>query len=171
MDRAGKAEVVDTLKSVFAENSVVVFAHYAGMTVAELTDLRIKAQAAGAGVKVVKNRLAKLALEGHDGQEAGVLLKGPTAVAFSADPTVAPKLMADFAKTNEKLVLTGGFMGPTVLDANGVKALATLPSLDELRGKLIGVLQAPASKLAAVVQAPAAQLARVVKAYAEKDAA
>lgn len=171
MDRAGKAEVVGALKSVFAENSVVVFAHYTGMTVAELTDLRIKAQAAGAGVKVVKNRLAKLALEGHDGEGAGVLLKGPTAVAFSADPTVAPKLMADFAKTNDKLVLTGGFMGATVLDADGVKSLATLPSLDELRGKLIGVLQAPASKLAAVVQAPAAQLARVVKAYAEKDAA
>jgi large subunit ribosomal protein L10 len=171
MDRAGKAEVVDTLKGVFAENSVVVFAHYTGMTVAELTDLRIKAAEAGAGVKVVKNRLAKLALEGHDGAGAGTLLKGPTAVAFSLDPTVAPKLMADFAKTNDKLVLTGGFMGATVLDADGVKALATLPSLDELRGKIIGLLQAPASKLAAVTQAPAAQLARVLKAYAEKDAA
>jgi large subunit ribosomal protein L10 len=100
-----------------------------------------------------------------------VLLKGPTAVAFSEDPTVAPKLMADFAKTNDKLVLTGGFMGATVLDANGVKSLATLPSLDELRSKIIGVIQAPAQKIAAVVQAPAAQLARVLQAYADKDAA
>jgi large subunit ribosomal protein L10 len=171
MDRTEKAEVVEGLKSVFNENTVVVFAHYTGMTVAELTDLRIKAQEAGAGVKVVKNRLAKLALEGHDGAEAGTLLKGPTAVAYSTDPTVAPKLLADFAKTNDKLVLTGGFMGATVLDANGVKALATLPSLDELRGKLIGIIQAPAQKIAAVVQAPAAQLARVLQAYADKDAA
>lgn len=171
MDRTEKAEVVETLKSVFNENTVVVFAHYTGMTVAELTDLRIKASAVGAGVKVVKNRLARLALEGHPGEGAHVLLKGPTAVAFSEDPTVAPKLMADFAKTNDKLVLTGGFMGATVLDANGVKSLATLPSLDELRSKIIGVIQAPAQKIAAVVQAPAAQLARVLQAYADKNAA
>jgi len=153
MDRTEKAEVVETLKSVFNENTVVVFAHYTGMTVAELTDLRIKASAVGAGVKVVKNRLARLALEGHAGEGAHV------------------KLMADFAKTNDKLVLTGGFMGATVLDANGVKSLATLPSLDELRSKIIGVIQAPAQKIAAVVQAPAAQLARVLQAYADKDAA
>jgi large subunit ribosomal protein L10 len=171
MNRTEKADVVEGLKSVFNENTVVVFAHYTGMSVAELTDLRIKASAAGAGVKVVKNRLARLALDGHDGSKAGVLLKGPTAVAFSQDPTVAPKLMSDFAKTNDKLVLTGGFMGATVLDATGVKSLATLPSLDELRAKLIGVIQAPAQKIAAVVQAPAAQLARVLQAYADKNAA
>jgi large subunit ribosomal protein L10 len=171
MNRTEKADVVEALKSVFNENTVVVFAHYTGMSVAELTDLRIKASAAGAGVKVVKNRLAKLALEGHAGEGASTFLTGPTTVAFSQDPTVAPKLMADFAKTNDKLVLTGGFMGATVLDAAGVKSLAALPSLDVLRAKLIGVIQAPAQKIAAVVQAPAAQLARVVQAYADKNAA
>jgi large subunit ribosomal protein L10 len=171
MDRTEKAEVVEELKGIFSATSVVVFAHYTGLTVAELTDLRIKAATAGAGVKVVKNRLAKLALDGHDGAGAGVLLKGPTVIAYSDDVTVAPKLVADFAKTNDKLVVTGGFMGADVLSADGVKTLATLPSLDELRAKLIGVIQAPASKLAAVLQAPAAQLARVLQAYADKDAA
>lgn len=171
MNRTEKADVVEGLKSTFNENTVVVFAHYTGMSVAELTDLRIKASAAGAGVRVVKNRLARLALEGHAGASAGDYLKGPTAVAFSMDPTVAPKLFADFAKTNDKLVVTGGFMGALVLDAAGVKTLATLPSLDELRAKLIGVIQAPAQKIAAVVQAPAAQLARVMQAYADKNAA
>jgi large subunit ribosomal protein L10 len=171
MDRAEKAEVVEELKSVFAENSVVVFAHYSGLTVAQLTDLRIKLAAADAGVRVVKNRLAKLALDGHDGEAAGVLLKGPTAIAYSSDVTVAPKIVAEFAKSNDKFVVTGGFMGATVLDADAVKALATMPSLDELRAKLIGVIQAPAQKLAAVAQAPAAQLARVLQAYADKDAA
>lgn len=171
MDRTEKAEVVEELKGIFAATSVVVFAHYTGLTVAELTDLRIKAANAGAGVKVVKNRLAKLALEGHDGAGAGTLLKGPTVIAYSDDVTVAPRTVAEFAKTNDKLVVTGGFMGASVLDANGVKTLATLPSLDELRAKLIGVIQAPATKIAGVLQAPAGQLARVVKAYAEKDAA
>lgn len=171
MDRTEKAEVVEELKGIFAATSVVVFAHYTGLTVAELTDLRIKAATAGAGVKVVKNRLAKLALEGHDGAGASTLLKGPTVIAYSDDVTVAPKTVAEFAKTNDKLVVTGGFMGASVLDADGVKTLATLPSLDELRGKLIGVIQAPATKIAGVLQAPAGQLARVVKAYAEKDAA
>lgn len=171
MDRTQKGVVVEELKNVFAENQVVVFAHYAGLTVAELTNLRIEAAKAGASVKVVKNRLAKLALDNHDAKEAGEKLTGPTAIAFSVDPTVAPKVMAEFAKKNDKLVLTGGFMGATVLDTDAVKALATLPSLDELRGKIVGLLQAPAQKLAAVSQAPAAQLARVFNAYATKDAA
>ena len=137
MDRTQKGVVVEELKDVFAENQVVVFAHYAGLTVAELTNLRIEAAKAGASVKVVKNRLAKLALDGHDAKAAGEYLTGPTAIAYSVDPTVAPKVFADFAKKNDKLVLTGGFMGATVLNADGVKALATLPSLDELRGKLL----------------------------------
>lgn len=171
MDRTQKGVVVEELKGVFAENQVVVFAHYAGLTVAELTDLRIEAAKAGASVKVVKNRLAKLALENHDAKDAGAYLTGPTAIAYSVDPTVAPKVFADFAKKNDKLVLTGGFMGATVLNADSVKALAALPSLDELRGKIVGLLQAPASKLAAITQAPAAQLARVFNAYATKDAA
>jgi large subunit ribosomal protein L10 len=171
MDRAEKAEVVEDLKEVFAGNSVVVFAHYSGLTVAQLTDLRIKLAEANAGVRVVKNRLAKLALDGHEGEAAGVLLKGPTAIAYSEDVTAAPKIVAEFAKGNDKLVVTGGFMGATVLDADAVKALATMPSLDELRGRLIGTIQAPAQKLSAIAQAPAAQLARVLQAYADKDAA
>lgn len=171
MDRTQKGFAVEELKGLFAENQVVVFAHYAGLTVAELTDLRIELAKAGAGVKVVKNRLARLALEGHDGYEAHSLLTGPTAIAYSVDPTVAPKVMADFAKKNNKLVLTGGFMGATVLDPAGVQALATLPSLDQLRGKLIGLIQAPATKIAGVTAAPAGQLARVFNAYATKDAA
>ena len=171
MDRAQKAETVESLKGVFAGAGVMVIGHYTGLTVAELTDLRIEAAKAGASVKVVKNRLAKLALENHDAKDAGAYLTGPTAIAYSVDPTVAPKVFADFAKKNDKLVLTGGFMGATVLNADGVKALATLPSLDELRGKIVGLLQAPASKLASITQAPAAQLARVFNAYATKDAA
>lgn len=171
MDRASKAEVVSELKKVFDESGVVVFAHYTGMSVAELTELRIELAKVGAGVKVVKNRLARLALAGNEGEASESLLTGPTVVTYSADVTAATKATAEFAKKNDKLVIRGGFMGATVLDAAGVNALATLPSLDELRSKIIGVLQAPASKVAAVVQAPAAQLARVVKAYADKDAA
>lgn len=171
MDRAQKAQVVEELKSVFAENSVVVFAHYAGLTVADLTTLRLEAAKASASVKVVKNRLARIALQGHEGEAAHELLTGPTVIAYSADVTAAPKVMAEFAKKFEALQITGGFMGANVLDANGVKTLATLPSLDELRGKIVGLLQAPASKLASITQAPAAQLARVFNAFATKDAA
>lgn len=171
MDRAEKAQVVEELKSVFAENSVVVFAHYAGLTVADLTNLRLEAAKVGASVKVVKNRLARIALQGHEGEASHELLTGPTAIAYSVDATAAPKVMADFAKKFDALKITGGFMGATVLDTAGVQALATLPSLDELRGKIVGLLQAPASKLASITQAPAAQLARVFNAYATKDAA
>ncbi|KAF0096808.1 MAG: large subunit ribosomal protein L10 [Hyphomonadaceae bacterium] len=171
MDKAGKAQIVEELKGLFAENNVVVFAHYSGLTVAELTSLRIELAKVGAGVKVVKNRLARLAMKGHDGEAAHSLLVGPTAIGFSIDPTAAPKTMTEFAKKFDNFQVIGGFMGATVLNADGVSSLATLPSLDELRGKIIGIIQAPASKIAAVVQAPAAQLARVVKAYADKEAA
>lgn len=171
MDRAEKAQVVEELKGLFVENQVVVFAHYAGLTVADLTNLRLELAKVGAGVKVVKNRLARIALKGHEGEAAHELLTGPTAIAYSVDPTAAPKVMSEFAKKFDALQITGGFMGATVLDASGVAALATLPSLDELRGKIIGLIQAPASKLASITQAPAAQLARVFNAYATKDAA
>jgi len=171
MDKAGKAEALETYKKVFADAGVVVVTHYSGLTVAELTDLRGKLKGQGANLKVIKNRLAKIALDGKGGDAAGNLFAGPVAIAYSADPVAATKVVAEFSKGNEKLVLIGALMGETVLDTNGVKALATLPSLDQLRGKIIGLIQAPATKIAGVVAAPAAQLARVVGAYANKDAA
>ena len=171
MERAEKAAAVDALKGVFAGSGAVVVAHYSGLSVAEMTALRGRMRDAGAQVKVVKNRLAKIALKGTPGEEASGMFTGPVAIAFSEDPVSAPKATVDFAKTNEKLIVIGGFMGETILDESAVKNLASLPSLDELRGKLVGLIQAPAQKLAAVSQAPAAQLARVINAYAQKNAA
>lgn len=168
MDRAAKKEAVAALNEVFKASNAVVVAHYAGLTVAQMQTLRRQAKQAGAAVKVAKNRLAKIALDGTDGAVIAPLLKGPTVIAYSGDPVAAPKVVSDFAKTNEKLVILGGALGSTMLDANGVKALASLPSLDELRAKLIGLIQAPATKLAQVVTAPAAKVARVVQAYASK---
>ncbi len=171
MEKAAKRELVSTMNEVFQEANVVVVAHYAGLTVAELTALRGKARQQGISVKVAKNRLVKLALQGTDSAHIADLFTGPTLVAYSADPVAAPKVTSDFAKTNDKLVILGGAMGSTNLNPEGVKALATLPSLDELRGKLIGLIQAPAQKIASVVNAPAGQLARVFGAYAKKDEA
>jgi large subunit ribosomal protein L10 len=171
VDRAAKRELVGTLNDVFKTSGVVVVAHYAGLTVADMQKLRSQMKQAGASVKVAKNRLAKIALEGTDAATISALLKGPTLLAYSTDPVSAPKVAVDFAKANDKLVILGGAMGSTSLDANGIKALATLPSLDELRGTLIGLLQAPATKIAQLSTAPAAKLARVFGAYANKDAA
>ena len=171
MDRSQKAEAVAELNRTFNEVSVVVVTRNLGLTVAQSTELRNKMREAGASYRVAKNRLAKIALEGTAYTGLADLLTGPTALATSADPVAAAKVVSDFAKTNDKLEIVGGAMGKQLLDVNGVKALASLPSLDELRGKIVGLLQAPASKLAAVTQAPASQLARVFKAYAEKDAA
>jgi large subunit ribosomal protein L10 len=150
---------------------VVVVAHYAGLTVAQMTRLRSDMRSAGGQVKVAKNRLVKLALEGTDAKGIADLLKGPTCLAYSADPVAAPKVAVKFAKANEKFVILGGAMGATVLDAKGVSSLADLPSLDELRSKLIGLLQAPASKIARTLNEPGAQLARVFGAYGNKAAA
>jgi large subunit ribosomal protein L10 len=171
VDKAAKRELVGTLNSVFNESSVVVVAHYSGLTVAQMQDLRKQMKAAGATVKVAKNRIAKIALEGTDVASIGPLLKGPTLLAYSSDPVAAPKVAIDFAKANDKFVILGGAMGTTALNADGVKALATMPSLDELRAKLIGLINAPATKLAQLANAPAAKLARVFGAYANKDAA
>lgn len=171
MDRAAKKELVATLSEVFKASNVVVVAHYAGLTVAQMQTLRRQAKQAGASVKVAKNRLAKIALDGTDGAVVAPLLKGPTVLAYSGDPVAAPKVVSDFAKANEKLVILGGALGSTVLDANGVKALASLPSLDELRAKLVGLLVAPATKLAQLSNAPAAKLARVIQAHASKGEA
>lgn len=170
MDRAQKADSIETLKGVFTSAGAVVVTHYLGLSVAEMNDLRGRLRKEGAGFKVVKNRLAQKALNGG-GEAAGGLFKGPVGVAYAPDPVSAAKVVAQYAKDNEKLKIVGALMGETVLDAKGVDALAKLPSLDQLRGKLIGLIQAPATRIAGVVQAPAAQLARVFSAYAAKDAA
>ncbi len=167
MDRAAKKELVTALNGVFKGTTVVVVAHYSGLTVAQMQNLRKQMKHAGAAVKVAKNRLAKIALEGTDVASIAPLLKGPTLIAFSGDPVAAPKVAADFAKAHDKFVILGGAMGKTALDTNGVKALASLPSLDELRARLVGLIQAPATKIAQVINAPAAKVARVVQAYAK----
>jgi large subunit ribosomal protein L10 len=171
VDRAEKKELVDTLNAVFKAANVVVVAHYSGLTVAQMQTLRRQMKQAGATVKVAKNRLAKIALDGTDVASIAPLLKGPTLIAYSGDPVAAPKVAVDFAKGHERFVILGGAMGTTALNADGVKALASLPSLDELRAKLIGLIQAPATKIAQVVTAPAAKVARVVQAYASKSEA
>jgi len=168
VERAAKAEMITELKAVFKTAQTVVVAHYAGLTVSQMQNLRKQAKQSGTKVKVAKNRLAKIALEGTDVASIGPLLKGPTLIAFSGDPVAATKVVVDFAKGHEKLVILGGAMGKTTLDANGVKALAALPSLDQLRAKIAGLLVAPATKIAQLMNAPGAQLARVVQAYANK---
>jgi large subunit ribosomal protein L10 len=171
VERAEKREMVAALHDIMANTGVVVVAHYAGLTVADMTRFRRYMRGVGGKVKVAKNRLVKLALEGTDAKGISDLLRGPTCIAYSADPVAAPKAAVKFAKTNDKFVILGGAMGRTVLDPQGVSSLANLPSLDELRGQLIGLVQAPASKIARVVNAPAGQLARVVAAYAKTSEA
>jgi len=171
MDRAQKSEAVAALKQTFTETEVVVITRNLGLTVAQSTQLRNRMRDAGARYKVAKNRLALIALEGTRYAPIGDMLTGPTALATSQDPVAAAKAVVDFAKTNDKLEIVGGAMGDTVLNAEGIKALAELPSLDELRARIVGLIQAPATKIAQLVQAPAAKLARVMAAYAEKEAA
>jgi large subunit ribosomal protein L10 len=171
VDRTEKKEAVASLNEVFKKTSVVVVAHYSGLTVAQMQNLRRQMRQAGASVQVAKNRLAKIALEGTDVASIGPLMKGPTLIAYSDDPVAAPKAAVAFAKDNDKLVILGGAMGATALNTEGVRSLATLPSLDELRAKLVGLIQAPATKIAQLTTAPAAKLARVFGAYANRDAA
>lgn len=170
MDRAAKSELVASLHDVFDNTGAVVVAHYTGLTVAEMSDYRQRMKQAGGQVKVAKNRLAKLALQ--DTPPAGIadLLKGPTCIAYSQDPITAAKVAVAYAKENDKLVILGGAMGEYVLDVNGVKALAELPSLDELRAKLIGLLNAPATKIARTIKEPSGKLARVIQAKASQAA-
>ena len=168
MDRAAKRELVASMHGVFKDTGVVVVAHYAGMTVAQMTELRSRVKEAGGSVKVAKNRLAKLALQDTNVSGIADLFKGPTCVAYSADPIAAARVAVKYAKENDKLVILGGAMGANVLDSAGVKALAELPSLDELRGTLIGLIQAPMTKIARIVKEPGGQLARVVQAKAAK---
>jgi large subunit ribosomal protein L10 len=171
VDRNQKTELVATLHERFTDAGLVVVAHNQGLTVAEITDLRTKVRKAGASFKVTKNRLTRLALAGTKFEPISSLFTGPTTISYSADPVAAAKVMVDFAKSNDKLVILGAGLGSNVLNAEGVKALATLPSLDELRGKILGMLQTPATRIAGVLQAPGGNIARVLSAYAKKDEA
>jgi large subunit ribosomal protein L10 len=171
MDRTQKAETVESLNGLFADAGAVVVAHYSGMTVAQMGDLRGRLRKAGASFRVAKNRLAVRAAEGTQAKDIVDLFKGPTGIAYSADPVAPAKVLVAYAKENDNLKILGGFAVGSVLDVNGIKALAELPSLDQLRGKLIGLLQAPATKIAGVLQAPAGGIARVLSAHAAKQAA
>ena len=168
MNRTEKAELIETLQSAFNESSTIVVAHQVGMTVAESGDLRRKMREAGAGFKVTKNRIAKLALKGTRFEDLDSMFTGPTAVGMSQDPVAAAKAIVDYAKGNKKITIIGGSMDGKTLDQAGVEALAKMPSLDELRGKLVGLVQAPAGKMARVTQAPAGKLARVIQARADQ---
>jgi large subunit ribosomal protein L10 len=171
VDRAEKQEMVDVLNDIFKTSGSVVVARYKGMTVAQMSDLRRKMGDAGAKFKVIKNRLAKIALDSAAGGAAADLFLEPTGIAFGQDPTVAAKVAFDYARTNDKFVIVGGLLGRQALDADGVKALAAIPSMEELRSKLMGVLLAPGSKFARQLNAPAQSLARVLQAYKEKQEA
>jgi large subunit ribosomal protein L10 len=157
--------------AVFADTSFVLVAQNKGLTVADVSELRRRMRAAGATYKVAKNRLATLALEGTRFDGVKPLLKGPTALAWSMDPVAVAKTAVEFAKTNDKFVVLGGALGTQTLGADGVKALAELPSLETLRAQLVGLIQTPATRIAAVLQAPGGQVARVLSAYAKKDEA
>ena len=171
MDRAQKSELVEALHGTFAGAGVIVVAHYAGLTVAQMTDLRRQMKDAGGQVRVAKNRLAKLALKGTPSESIVDLFTGPTCIAYSDDPVAAPKVAVNFARVNDKLVILGGAMGVSVLDPEGVKNLASLPSLDELRAMIVGLVQAPATKIVRTINEPAAQLARIFSAQGAKSEA
>jgi large subunit ribosomal protein L10 len=166
--RAHKAQVIEELNAVFDETGVVVVTHYKGLTVAEISDLRSRMRAAGASFRVTKNKLAQRAMDGTPFAILSPMFTGPTAIAFSKDPTAAPKIVAEFGKKNEKLQIVGGGLSGTILDAASVRALADLPSLDQLRAKLIGLLNTPASRLVGLLQAPGGQVARALAARAEQ---
>ena len=171
MDRAEKREMVESLNGIFKTSGSVVVARYKGMTVAQMSDLRRKMGDAGAKFKVIKNRLAKIALDSAaDGAAADLFLE-PTGIAFAQDPTAAAKVASAFAKANDKFKIVGGLLGRQALTADGVKALADIPSMEELRSKLLGVLLAPGSKFARQLNAPAQSLARVLQAHKEKQEA
>lgn len=171
MNRDEKVQAVQDLNGIFTSAGVVVVTHYSGLTVADVTQLRVQMAEAGANFRVIKNRLAKIALDGTPCAGISELLAGPIAIAFSEDLVAAPKVVATFAKQNDNLVILGGVMGETILNVDDVKALAALPSLDELRAKLLSLFNTPATRIAGVLQAPAVQLARVFSAYGATDEA
>lgn len=168
MNRAEKEAEIKELNERFSKDELVVLTHYSGLTVAQITQFRRELVKNGASYKVTKNSLAKIALKGTKFEQISDKFTGPTGVATSKDPVAAAKVAHTFAKTNEKLIIIGGALGDKILDANAVKALAQLPSLDEIRAKFLGLLQAPAQKIAGVLQAPARDLVGVTKAYGEK---
>lgn len=168
MDRAQKQKLVDALQQDLAGMACVVLTHQSGLTVAEVTQLRRQVRSAGASFRVTKNRLALRALAGTSFEPLSPLFTGPTAIAFSRDPVAAAKVVVEYANRNDKLTIIGGGLGGRQIDAAEVRELASLPSLDELRGKLVGLLRAPATRLATVLQAPAGQVARVLAVYAER---
>ncbi len=168
MDKAFKHQVVEELKEVFASTSIVIVTQNVGLTVKDARALRRKVKELNSSFRVAKNSLVKIALKGSKYEELTKLMSGPTAIAYSEDPVAAAKAIDEFVKSNEKLKISGGVMGDIFLTPAQIKQLAALPSLDQLRGKIVGLLQAPASKIAAIMQAPASQLARVVDAYAKK---
>jgi len=169
LERAEKRELVTSLQASLATAGSIVVAQNTGLTVAEMETLRKQMKSAGGQVKVAKNRLAKLALKDTDNADISALFQGPTVIAYAEDPMVAPKVAAGFAEKNQKFVLLGGAMGKTGLDVDNVKALATMPSLDQLRATLAGMLKQPATRIATILQAPGGQVARVLSAYAEKE--
>lgn len=169
MDRVAKEQLVSDLHSVFEGSTSVVVTHYTGLSVAEMGDLRSQMREAGASFKVTKNRLTRLALAGTKYEGLSDLFTGPTAIAYADDPVAAAKAVVAYSKKNEKLVVLGGAVGEEQLDVDGVKSLATLPSLDELRAKLVGLISTPATRIAGVLQAPAGQVARVIAARSEQS--
>jgi large subunit ribosomal protein L10 len=170
VDRAQKRELVSTLNQAWKGTGVMVVAHYKGMTVTQMTEFRKRMKEAGGAVKVAKNKLARLALKDTDAEGISDLLNGQTCVAYSEDPVSAAKVSVKYSRENDKLVILGGAMGKTVMDVNAVKALADLPSLDQLRATLIGLIQSPATKIARVLAEPGSMLARVIQAQGAKDA-
>lgn len=170
MNRTEKKELIETLNQSIAASSVVLVAHYKGLTVAEMTDLRVKIRNTGSGFKVTKNKLTQRALKGTKFEQISALFVGPTAIAYSSDPVAVAKVIAEFAKANEKLVVLGGAFGETLLDGQGVVTLSKLPSLDELRAKILGLINAPAQRIASILQAPGGQIARVIGAHSRKAA-
>jgi large subunit ribosomal protein L10 len=171
VDRSEKTELVSSLRGTFETASIVVVTHYIGLNVDDMGDLRSKMREAGASFKVTKNRLTRLALEGTPYDQIGDMFTGPTAIAYSDDPVAPAKVAVEFAKKNDKLVVLGGAMGDVLLDVDSIKQLATLPSLDELRGKIVGMLNTPATRIAGVLQAPAGQVARVLSARGQQSEA
>ena len=171
MDRAEKESMVASLHQTFEDASIVVVTHYSGLTVAEMGELRDQMREAGAVFKVTKNRLTRRALEGTKYQPLNEMFTGPTAIAYSEDPVAAARAAVNFSKTNDKLIVLGGALGDEQLDVNAVKSLASLPSLDELRAKIVAMISTPATRIAVVLQAPAGQVARVLGARGASEEA
>jgi len=171
VDRAQKEKVVEELGQIFESSGVVVVAHYAGLTVAEMQDLRAQMREAGGSVRVAKNKLAKIALEGTPSASIADLLTGMTVLAYSEDPVAAAKVVDAYAKKNEKLVILGGAMAGTALDVDGVKAVAKMPSREELIASIVGCVVAPAANIAGAIGAPASNIASILSTIEEKAAA